>query len=917
MPPVNAARQRILNAKDALYKIITKQKNAGVAEMGALIAEIPLADLNSLHTTGKTLLTKAIDMKAIATIKLLIAAGVNPNVYLPKSGIVGAEDNSYLNLAVTAGDEIITYFLSLGINVNKGWEPAILVACRDTKKGIDLVKKLVAAGADINKKGGIDSKSALIEACAADNSKLVTYLLANGADVRTLSANNRNALYSCALPRSLNIFKSLVAAGLDINSVDANGKTPLFNYFQKLDERTIYAPTIDVVNYFAANGARFDIVVGGANLFHLCAKNLVFVTNAGAHTSIVRVLGERGVSVNASDGNNITPLLFAINRTYENGDVGFRFIKELLKVPGIDINKSGAVPGKFENISPLMYLVWLGFYGIAEFFIDAGADINLMNDKGDTVLHQLGAGVDVPDSLWAKIVVNPAINIDIKNFANNELTPLHMAARKGRFLNNMKKLVDAGADVNITDSNGHTPAYHAAHFGNRVGLDYLLRLPTVDRKITYNATPGRAGQTLYDLALAGVAFKDAAIIALIIEHCAPAAAPQEMWAGWSRADAAGFDSIFAPNYNEGQGLKKPSVDTSVCPICLKTITRTDGCVYIQRHNCSRLEGFYHKALYEKYKMPESGWIVWCTICGRICHDHQHYKLGPATGDKPGLNPRNDPFTLDCAVSEGGGGLMEKFARFRRLREYALELKDNVGTKTKQKALEELVEEMWNAPMVRKGVLPKLMAEKRWNIPADAFPLPPAAEAEPEVDMATLPDIMKPADAGGPPEIIHGADSLYDAVDDGPVIQFHHRQTGGAAAGQIFDHLNKYVSIGGLEGFIKVMNAQYKTDEGFGLCCLYPGDCNGRLYPEEIQQYFVDAADPAHDAELKALFSEYKMKFNWKFRARAGGRRKTRKQRKTRRLRGGGGNIANVFVPATNAQCNIRPRNKTKKQSNTI
>jgi hypothetical protein len=436
--------------------------------------------------------------------------------------------------------------------------------------------------------------------------------------------------------------------------------------------------------------------------------------------------------------------------------------------------------------------------------------------------------------------------------------------------------------------------------------------------LTYNATAGRAGKTLYDLALERVNIRNAEVIELITELCGPAAAPQEMWAGWSRADAAGFDSIFEPNYNEGGERKKPSVDTSVCPICLKTVTRTDGCVYIQRHNCSRLEGFYHKELYDKYKMPESGWIVWCTICGRICHDHQHYKLGPATGDKPALNPRNDPFTRDCAASEGGGGLVEKLARFRRLREYALELKDDVGRKTKNKALEELVEEMWNAPMVRKGILPTLMAEKRWNIPADAFPLPPAENAEPEIDMAALPDIRKPADAGGPPELIQGLDSLFDAEGEGPVIKFHHRQTAGPAVGQIFDHLNKYVSVGGLEGFITVMNGQFKTDEGFGLCCLYPGDCNGRLYPEEIEPYFVDAADPAHDAALKALFSEYKMKFNWKFRARAGGRRKTRKQQKTRRYRrSGGGNIANVFVPATNAQCNIRPRNKTMKQSNKI
>jgi len=923
MPPVTAARQAQLDAKEALYKLITKQKNAGVAQMGALIAQIPVADLNSQYKTGKTLLTKAIDMKALETIKLLIAAGVDPNVFQPRTTMPPQEEVSYLNEAVTSTPEILAYFLTLGINVNKGWEPPILIAARDTKKGIELVKQLIAAGADVNKQGGVYNKSALMEACSSNNSKLVNYLLlpAVGANIRAVSENNRNALFSCDLPRSLEIFKSLVAAGLDINSTDGTGKTPLYNYFASFHIFTKFLPTVHVVNYFAANGARFDTVAGGGNLFHHCAHHHVDLTRAGAHESILRILGERGVPVNAPNGSNQTPLLVLLSSVKRNGhgDSAYHFLKQLLKVPGIDVNISGKMEGGFENIPPIMYAAWMGFFNVAEMILDAGADITQMNDKGDTILHYLARCRGVPDSIWTKILTNPNFDVEVKNFANGELRPLHMAAQKSMHLNNVKKLVEfMGADVNARDANGHTPAYHAAFTRNKEGLEYLLRLPTIDKKILYNATAGRAGQTLYDVALAGVHFKDADIIELITELCGPAAAPQQMWTGWSRADAAGFQSIFEDDYVEEGSEKKPAVDTSVCPVCLKTVTRIDGCVYIQDHNCSQLEGFYHKELYEKYKM-ETGGITWCTICGRICgghKGHQHYKLGSATGDKPGLNPNTDPYTKDCSKTEGGGGLMEKLARYRRLREYALELQDDVGKKTKKKALEELVEEMWNAPLVRKGILPKLMAEKRWNIPNEAFPMPPAAAPEPEIDMAALPDIKKSADEGGPSELIQGEDSLRVAFEAGPVIKFYHKQTTGANKGQIFDHANKCVSVEGLEGFIRAMNPVYRDDRGFGLCCLFPGDCNGRLYPEEIEPYFVDADDEEHDAELKALFSEYKMKFNWKFRARAGGRRKTRKQRKTRRRFGGGNNnIGNVFVPATNAKCSIRPRNKTMKQSN--
>ena len=98
----------------------------------------------------------------------------------------------------------------------------------------------------------------------------------------------------------------------------------------------------------------------------------------------------------------------------------------------------------------------------------------------------------------------------------------------------------------------------------------------------------------------------------------------------------------------------------------------------------------------------------------------------------------------------------------------------------------------------------------------------------------------------------------------------------------------------------------------------------RLYPEEIEQFFVDGSDATHDAELKAIFADYKKKFNWKFRVRLGGKRKSRKNHKHdkackhRVSRKGtkqrGGEPKNVFVPATNAKCYLpsSKKNNTKK-----
>jgi hypothetical protein len=395
-----------------------------------------------------------------------------------------------------------------------------------------------------------------------------------------------------------------------------------------------------------------------------------------------------------------------------------------------------------------------------------------------------------------------------------------------------------------------------------------------------------------------------------------------MWQGWSRANASQFDSIFAVD-------RKESRDSSCCPVCLKTVVRTDGCVYMQGHNCSRLEGFYHKRLYEMYKSAESGVITWCTICGRICHGHRHYKLSTADGPKPELIIGHDPFTLDCKITEGGGGELEKLARYRKLREYTLqELQDKVGKITQKAALERLVEEMWNAPIGNREVFyAKILEKREWNIPASAFPLPPANAPAAEVDIATLPDIRIPAADINVvvPNVLQGTDTIMG--EDGEVIQFHHRQTGGPAAGGLFHHENNFISAESLAMWINGQNDKYKTDESFGLCWSYPGMCNGRLYPEEIERFFVDADNAELDTELKAIFADYKKKFNWKFRVRTGGKRSdnkritrkarsnhkhgksckhskivTRKSVRKTKQRQSGGEPKNVFVPATNAQC---------------
>ena len=372
---------------------------------------------------------------------------------------------------------------------------------------------------------------------------------------------------------------------------------------------------------------------------------------------------------------------------------------------------------------------------------------------------------------------------------------------------------------------------------------------------------------------------------------AAAAAAEAAWAGWTSNDLDKFDTVFGDEAKE----------FSCCPVCLKYVERTDGCMYIQGHNCSLHRGdYYHKDLYAKYK-SDQGHIYWCTICGRIALEHHHYELGPALGAKASLLLPGgaNPFSTDCKVTEGGGGLDEKLSRFRRLREYALELQKEVGKKTHTEAMNELVEEMWNAPLARKAVLKQIAATKKWNIDAALFPAPPPPPPEVVINFAAFPDIVQEsgdATALVPTVLKKGRDAIT-LDDEVQVIQFHHVQPDG----KVYHHENNYIGADTLTLLVGKFVGAWNTPT-FGYCW-ETQQCKGRLWPAEIKPYV-----PAE------LYEDYKAKFNWCFRARQGGGG-TRKQYcnngwcgpKTRR---GGqrsdGSKKNFFKEVTNAQCMLPP-----------
>jgi hypothetical protein len=378
--------------------------------------------------------------------------------------------------------------------------------------------------------------------------------------------------------------------------------------------------------------------------------------------------------------------------------------------------------------------------------------------------------------------------------------------------------------------------------------------------------------------------------------------PVNEWKGFTKSDMLKFDNIFDDAV---------AANHSLCPVCLKYAIREDGCMYMT-HDCSKLQGYYNRVLYNLYK-DNRGIITWCTICNRIAKTipdpdgihttHEHYALTSVDDENFDTHPPGNAFEADCSLTSGGGGPIEKILRFRRFREYASELQSEIGSITAQKAMTELCEEMWNAPLIRaRAKLKQIKNTGKWNISSNVFPGNVANEGT-EVVAANI-----PFTGTVPTRIESGRNDLY-FEDDIPVYQFHHTQPDGSKQ----DHA---ISPENLKGFLENANKSY-GGENFGYCFMYPA-CKAHLHPEEIRDIVPE------------LYEEYKGKFNTH--AKRGGKRfikqKTRKAKLTRkakakltrkakakqrqRQKGGG---EDMLLEATNAICIIPRGGKRKTRKN--
>lgn len=161
------------------------------------------------------------------------------------------------------------------------------------KNNLEIIKLLLAKGADINKRTK-SGYSSLELAVRHENIEIAEFLIKNGIDVNTVEEDfGHSPLYKAAITNNdLHMVKLLVENGANINQKDKYGESILY-------EATAYE-NIEIVKFLVDNGVDVNIQNNdGCTALH----NAIY----SERMDIAKILVDAGADVNLQDKDGNTP----------------------------------------------------------------------------------------------------------------------------------------------------------------------------------------------------------------------------------------------------------------------------------------------------------------------------------------------------------------------------------------------------------------------------------------------------------------------------------------------------------------------------------------------------------------------------------------------------------------------------------
>jgi len=263
------------------------------------------------------------------------------------------------------------------------------------------------------------------------------------------------------------ILPILIEKGADVNVVNKNNVTPLVSM--------IFANSTQGAKTLLDAGAKTDIIIPNSydTPFTLAIRHGVKNKNI----QIFDLFLNAKADVNFKNGDGFTPL-------YASALWGSPVMMAKLIKAGANPNISNS-----KTPSPLHAAIIKKDFVLAELLLKAGADINLQILNGETPLAR--AIKFDPRYLMKNINKLIELGADVNLSNNDKKSPLHLAAEKNN-LPLVQKLLNAGAKVNHQSLDGSTALYIASSLGYTNIVKSLL-----DAKADVNRTNSRGLTPLF------------------------------------------------------------------------------------------------------------------------------------------------------------------------------------------------------------------------------------------------------------------------------------------------------------------------------------------------------------------------------------------------------------------------------------
>ena len=349
--------------------------------------------------TGETALMTAARAGSADAVKALLVHGANVNAKEPTRGqtalmwAASQQHPDVVRLLVEAGADVnarsqsYTIRVNYGGQSNNGGDPTNPVTPGDTQRGgstpllfaarngdVESLGLLLAAGARINDPLP-DGMTALTLAARSGQSAAAKFLVEKGADVNVASVGF-TALHAAVLMGDLEVVKSLVAHGANPN-IQLTKPEPIRRGGQDISLPVSYLGYTPLL--LAAKFADADIeralLDAGADP-SIPAKSGITPLMAAAG------LGSGGAT---RRGVNVLSAYGRVSSADEEKDT-FDAVKALLD--------RGANPNAADSTgnTPLFGAVAKGFNTVVQLLVDKGADVNVVNKRGQTLLKLTGGG---------------------------------------------------------------------------------------------------------------------------------------------------------------------------------------------------------------------------------------------------------------------------------------------------------------------------------------------------------------------------------------------------------------------------------------------------------------------------------------------------------------------------------------------